>query len=116
MKRPGCAGPHGAGVAPRGYARPVVAQRCYWRAGVRVCRSTNSQTVVVFVLCVVKVNIVIKFVWSWGALALKLLKRRPGQLPLGRAFCLIDVRRDSADAQQTQATRTRANAGPEARS
>jgi arylsulfatase A-like enzyme len=38
------------GKIPRGYARPVVAQRCYWRAGVRVCRSTNSQTVVVFVL------------------------------------------------------------------
>jgi hypothetical protein len=34
-------------------ARPVVAQRCYWRAGVRVCRSTNSQTVVVclYLLC-----------------------------------------------------------------
>jgi hypothetical protein len=36
--RAGCAGPHGAVVAPLGYARPVVAPRCYWRAGVRVCR------------------------------------------------------------------------------
>ena len=36
--RGGCAGPHVAVVAPRGYARPVVAPRCYYRAGVRVCR------------------------------------------------------------------------------
>jgi hypothetical protein len=34
--RAGCAGPHGAVVAPRGAA--VVAPRCYYRAGVRVCR------------------------------------------------------------------------------
>jgi hypothetical protein len=33
--RAGCAGPHGAVVAPR---RAVVAPRCYYRAGVRVCR------------------------------------------------------------------------------
>jgi len=32
--RAGCAGPHGAVVAHR----PVVAPRCYYRAGVRVCR------------------------------------------------------------------------------
>ena len=34
--RAGCAGPHGAVVAPRGAA--VVAPRCVYRAGVRVCR------------------------------------------------------------------------------
>ncbi len=33
--RAGCAGPHGAVVAPRA---AVVAPRCYYRAGVRVCR------------------------------------------------------------------------------
>jgi hypothetical protein len=33
--RAGCAGPRGAVVAPRG---AVVAPRCYYRAGVRVCR------------------------------------------------------------------------------
>jgi hypothetical protein len=33
--RTGCAGPHGAVVAPRA---AVVAPRCYHRAGVRVCR------------------------------------------------------------------------------
>ena len=33
--RAGCAGPHGAVVAPR---RAVVAPHCYYRAGVRVCR------------------------------------------------------------------------------
>jgi hypothetical protein len=32
--RAGCAGAHGAVVAHR----PVVAPRCYYRAGVRVCR------------------------------------------------------------------------------
>ncbi|WP_374544858.1 hypothetical protein [Rhodoblastus sp.] len=32
--RAGCAGPHGAVVT----RRPVVAPRCYYRAGVRVCR------------------------------------------------------------------------------
>jgi hypothetical protein len=32
--RAGCAGPNGAVVAHR----PVVAPRCYYRAGVRVCR------------------------------------------------------------------------------
>ena len=41
--RAGCAGPHGAVVAPRGAAvvaprRAVVAPHCYYRAGVRVCR------------------------------------------------------------------------------
>ena len=45
--RAGCAGPHGAAVVHRPYgaaavhpyARPVhAAPRCYWRAGVRVCR------------------------------------------------------------------------------
>ena len=34
--RAGCAGAHGAVVAPRRAA--VVAPRCYYRAGVRVCR------------------------------------------------------------------------------
>ena len=36
----GCVGPRGAVVTGhRPYARPVaVAPRCYWRAGVRVCR------------------------------------------------------------------------------
>jgi len=34
--RAGCAGPHGAVVAPRGAA--VVTPRCVYRAGVRVCR------------------------------------------------------------------------------
>jgi hypothetical protein len=35
----GCAGPRGAVVTRRPYARPVyAAPRCYWRAGVRVCR------------------------------------------------------------------------------
>ncbi len=32
--RAGCAGPNGAAVA----RRPVAAPRCYYRAGVRVCR------------------------------------------------------------------------------
>jgi hypothetical protein len=37
--RAGCVGPHGAVVTRRPYARPVVvAPRCVWRAGVRVCR------------------------------------------------------------------------------
>jgi hypothetical protein len=37
--RAGCAGPRGAVVTTRPYARPaVVAPRCYYRAGVRVCR------------------------------------------------------------------------------
>jgi len=44
--RAGCVGPRGAVVTHRPYARPVyrapyarpVAPRCYWRAGVRVCR------------------------------------------------------------------------------
>jgi hypothetical protein len=37
--RAGCAGPRGAVVAHRPYARPAyMAPRCYWRAGVRVCR------------------------------------------------------------------------------
>jgi len=37
--RAGCAGPRGAVVTHRPYARPVhAAPRCYWRAGVRVCR------------------------------------------------------------------------------
>ena len=38
--RAGCAGPHGA-VTTGAYHRPaaaVVAPRCYYRAGVRVCR------------------------------------------------------------------------------
>ena len=35
----GCVGPRGAVVTHRPYARPVYpAQRCYWRAGVRICR------------------------------------------------------------------------------
>jgi hypothetical protein len=35
----GCVGPRGAVVTHRPYARPIaVAPRCYWRAGVRVCR------------------------------------------------------------------------------
>ena len=34
--RAGCAGAHGAVVAPR--RAVVVAPRCYYRAGVRVCR------------------------------------------------------------------------------
>jgi hypothetical protein len=32
--RAGCVGPRGAAVV----RRPEVAPRCYWRAGVRVCR------------------------------------------------------------------------------
>ena len=45
--RAGCAGPRGAVVTHRPYAHPyahpyarpaVVAPRCVWRAGVRVCR------------------------------------------------------------------------------
>jgi hypothetical protein len=37
--RAGCVGPRGAVVTHRPYARPVYeAPRCYWRAGVRVCR------------------------------------------------------------------------------
>jgi hypothetical protein len=32
--RAGCAGPHGAAVV----RRPVAAPRCYWRAGVKICR------------------------------------------------------------------------------
>jgi hypothetical protein len=37
--RAGCVGPRGVVVAHRPYARPVVvAPRCVWRAGVRVCR------------------------------------------------------------------------------
>jgi hypothetical protein len=35
----GCVGPRGAVVTHRPYAHPVVvAPRCYWRAGVRICR------------------------------------------------------------------------------
>jgi hypothetical protein len=42
--RAGCVGPRGAVVAHRPvygrpvYGRPVYGARCYWRAGVRVCR------------------------------------------------------------------------------
>jgi hypothetical protein len=39
--RAGCVGPHGGyGYGYRGGAvvRPVYGARCYWRAGVRVCR------------------------------------------------------------------------------
>jgi hypothetical protein len=38
--RAGCAGPHGAVVTHRPYGAAVVrpVPRCYWRAGVRVCR------------------------------------------------------------------------------
>jgi hypothetical protein len=37
--RAGCAGPRGAVTTTRPVARPVVAPvRCYYRAGVRVCR------------------------------------------------------------------------------
>ena len=37
--RAGCVGPRGAVVTHRPYAHPVyAAPRCYWRAGVRVCR------------------------------------------------------------------------------
>jgi hypothetical protein len=42
--RAGCVGPRGAAVARRpvygrpAYGRPVYGARCYWRAGVRICR------------------------------------------------------------------------------
>lgn len=42
--RAGCVGPRGAVVAHRPvygrpvYGRPVYGARCYWRAGVRICR------------------------------------------------------------------------------
>ena len=41
--RAGCVGPRGAVVTHRPYAHPYArpvyaAPRCYWRAGVRVCR------------------------------------------------------------------------------
>ena len=37
--RAGCVGPHGAAVVRRpAYYHPVYGRRCYWRAGVRVCR------------------------------------------------------------------------------